>query len=129
MRFLGIDHLVLTVKSIEKTVEFYCHGLGMKEITFGQGRKAILCGNQKFNLHEVGKEFEPKAFRPMPGSADLCLLTETPLSDVMQILREKKIPVVEGPVERTGAKGKILSVYVRDPDQNLIEISNQKELA
>lgn len=124
MSFVGIDHIVLTVKSIEKSIAFYCAVLGMTEVTFGKGRKAILCGAQKINLHEVGKEFEPKARHPLPGSADICVITNTPLSEMMKRLSQHKIELVEGPVERTGARGKILSIYLRDPDQNLIEISN-----
>ncbi|MCP5509993.1 MAG: VOC family protein [Chlamydiales bacterium] len=124
MGFTGIDHIVLTVKSIEKTVEFYCGILGMIEVTFGEGRKAILCGEQKINLHEKGKEFNPKALFPTPGSADICMITETPLKEVQARLSEYKIMLVEGPVQRTGTKGKIISIYIRDPDQNLIEISN-----
>ncbi len=124
MRFVGIDHIVMTVKSIEKTLEFYCNVIGMQEITFGKGRKALLCGQQKINLHEAGKEFEPKAARPTPGSIDLCILSETPLSTIQKELEKKGIVIIEGPVQRTGAKGKILSLYIRDPDENLIEISN-----
>lgn len=124
MRFVGIDHIVMTVKSIEKTLEFYCNVIGMQEITFGKGRKAFLCGQQKINLHEAGKEFEPKAARPTPGSIDLCILSETPLSTIQKELEKKGIVIIEGPVQRTGAKGKILSLYIRDPDKNLIEISN-----
>jgi catechol 2,3-dioxygenase-like lactoylglutathione lyase family enzyme len=122
--YFGIDHIVLTVASIEKSIHFYCDDLGMKEVTFANGRKAILCGNQKFNLHEAGKEFEPKAFNPLPGSADFCIIAETPLHLIIQTLTEKQIAIIEGPVERSGAKGKILSIYLRDPDKNLIEISN-----
>lgn len=124
MSFIGIDHIVLTVKSIEKTIGFYCGILGLTEVTFGDRRKAILCGSQKINLHEVGKEFEPKAHHPTPGSADICLITNTPVIEMQKILSSHKIPILEGPVSRTGAKGKILSLYVRDPDQNLVEISN-----
>lgn len=124
MGFTGIDHIVLTVKSIEKTIEFYCGILGMIEVTFNEGRKAILCGEQKINLHKAGKEFEPKAFFPTPGSADICLITDTPLNEVLSELSKYKVPLIEGPVPRTGAKGKIISIYIRDPDQNLIEISN-----
>jgi len=124
MKWVGIDHLVLTVRSIERSLAFYCNVLQMQEVTFGQGRKAIACGGQKFNLHEAGKEFEPKAQHPMPGSADLCLITSTPLQEVIQHLTKHKVKIEQGPVERTGAKGKILSVYIRDPDLNLIEISN-----
>ena len=124
MRFFGIDHIVLTVRSIEKSLEFYCAVLGMEEVSFGKGRKAALCGNQKINFHEAGKEFEPKAQRPTSGSADICFLIEGPLDKAIAHLQLKKVPIVEGPVERTGAKGKILSVYIRDPDQNLIELSH-----
>lgn len=124
MKFLGIDHIVLTVTSIEKTLWFYCEVLGMEEINFGKGRKAIQCGNQKFNLHEAGNEFEPKALHPLPGSTDICLISETPLPILIEQLNRQQISIIEGPVERTGAKGKINSIYVRDPDLNLIEISN-----
>lgn len=122
--FVGIDHFVLTVKSIEKSIHFYCTLLGMEEVTFGEGRKAILCGDQKFNLHEVGKEFKPHALHPTPGSADVCLIASTPIEDVQKHLMQKRIEICEGPVERTGAKGNIVSLYVRDPDRNLVEISN-----
>ncbi len=124
MRIIGIDHIVFTVKSIEKTIEFYCGILRMTEVTFGEGRKAILFGKQKINLHEVGKEFEPKALFPTPGSIDICLITDTPLEEVKARLSEYNIAIVEGPVHRTGAQGRIISIYIRDPDQNLIEISN-----
>ena len=96
----------------------------MTEITFGKRRKAILCGEQKINLHEARKEFEPKALHPLPGSMDICFITDTPLREVMEALHAHKIEIIEGPVEKTGARGKILSLYVRDPDQNLVEISN-----
>ncbi len=124
MGIIGLDHIVLTVESIEKTIKFYCSFLGMTEITFGNGRKAISLGMQKLNLHEVGKEFEPKAFNPTAGSADLCLISDTPLSKMIKRCESHHIKIVEGPVERTGARGKILSIYLRDPDQNLVEISN-----
>lgn len=126
MTFIGIDHVVLTVKSIDQSLQFYCSVLGMREITFGKGRKAILCGNQKINLHEIGKEFEPKAFHPLPGSMDICFITDEPLEEMMDQLNVHKIEIIEGPVEKTGAKGKLLSIYIRDPDQNLIEISNYR---
>jgi catechol 2,3-dioxygenase-like lactoylglutathione lyase family enzyme len=96
----------------------------MEVIEFGSGRKALLFGNQKINLHQKGKEFEPKAATPTPGSADLCFISETPTSEVMEELVLKNIDIIEGPVERTGATGKIISVYFRDPDHNLIELSN-----
>ena len=126
MEWNGIDHIVLTVQSIERSLHFYCTILGMKEVTFGKERKAIQCGLQKFNLHEAGREFEPKALHPLPGSADLCLITTTPLFQLEQKLAAHCIKIVQGPIERTGARGKILSIYIRDPDGNLIEISNYK---
>ncbi|XP_066428977.1 glyoxalase domain-containing protein 5 isoform X2 [Eleutherodactylus coqui] len=123
-RIKHLDHLVLTVRSIEKTISFYTRVLGMDIVTFKGDRKALTFGIQKINLHEVGKEFEPKAKHPKPGSADLCLITETPLSTVLQHLQLCGVPVEEGPVSRTGAVGEIQSVYIRDPDHNLIEVSN-----
>ncbi|MFC0211101.1 VOC family protein [Paenibacillus chartarius] len=119
----SLDHFVLTVKSLEKTIQFYTSVLGMKEETFGNGRKALRFGNQKINLHEAGHEFEPKALNPLPGSADLCFITEMDMEDVMNRLRKNGIEIEEGPVNRTGALGPIVSVYVRDPDNNLIELS------
>ncbi len=96
----------------------------MKEVTFSDGRKALSFGRQKINLHEKGREFEPKAKYPTPGSADLCFLTKTPIDEVIEYLQAKDIPIIEGPVKRTGATGPLLSIYLRDPDENLIEISN-----
>jgi catechol 2,3-dioxygenase-like lactoylglutathione lyase family enzyme len=119
-----LDHFVLTVQNMEATCRFYCNVLGMEMITFGSGRKALQFGRQKINLHQAGKEFEPKALYPTPGSADLCFITETPLAEVLSHLEQEGISIEEGPVERTGATGKIVSAYIRDPDQNLIEISN-----
>ncbi|KAM4807602.1 glyoxalase domain-containing protein 5 [Rhinophrynus dorsalis] len=119
-----LDHLVLTVKSLEKTIGFYTRVLGMEVTTFKGNRKALSFGIQKINLHEAGKEFEPKAAVPTPGSADVCLITETPLSTVLQHLQTCGVKVEEGPVSRTGAVGEIKSVYFRDPDHNLIEVSN-----
>ncbi len=118
-----LDHLVITVADIERTCAFYRDILGFEVITFGEGRKALRFGAQKFNLHQAGREFEPKAARPTPGSADLCLISRTPLSKVASHLQETGIPIEEGPVPRTGATGPIRSLYIRDPDQNLIEIS------
>ena len=119
-----IDHLVLTVKSIEATVDFYCDILGMKALRFGEGRIALAFGRQKINLHEVSAEFEPKARQATSGSADLCFLSETPLADWIAQLAEYQVPVEEGPVGRSGATGPIQSIYLRDPDGNLLEISN-----
>ncbi|MFC5449124.1 VOC family protein [Paenibacillus aestuarii] len=117
-----LDHLVLTVTNIDKTCDFYSRVLGI--ITFGEGRKALHFGQQKINLHEVGKEFEPKAISPMSGTADLCFITDIQMPDVIHHLGDCKVVIEEGPVIRTGALGSITSVYVRDPDGNLIEISN-----
>jgi catechol 2,3-dioxygenase-like lactoylglutathione lyase family enzyme len=119
-----LDHLVLTVRDIDATCRFYEQALGMQTVTFAGGRKALKFGRQKINLHQVGREFEPKATQPMAGSADLCLLTELPIPQVTEHLRSCGIRIIEGPVERTGAEGPILSVYLRDPDGNLLEISN-----
>jgi catechol 2,3-dioxygenase-like lactoylglutathione lyase family enzyme len=119
-----IDHLVLTVRNIETTCNFYSSVLGMEVSVFGNGRKALQFGSQKLNLHEYGNEFEPKAKTPVPGAIDLCFITSVPLLEVIAHLAEKKILLEEGPVRRTGAVGPIFSVYIRDPDENLIEISN-----
>jgi len=124
MKISHLDHLVLTVSNIETTCNFYQTVLGFEVITSKGDRKALQFGNQKINLHQQGKEFEPKALQPTPGSADLCFISETPISEVIAYLNQLNITIEEGPVERTGAMRPILSVYIRDPDQNLIEISN-----
>lgn len=124
MKIRHLDHLVLTVADIELTCQFYHSALNFEVITFTENRKALQFGNQKINLHQVGKEFEPKALHPTAGSADLCFIAETPLNEVIAHLQAQQIEIIEGPIERTGAMGKILSIYLRDPDQNLIEISN-----
>ena len=124
MKVDHLDHLVLTVKSIPATCEFYARVLGMEVVTFEGDRKALAFGAQKINLHAAGKELEPNAHRPTPGSADLCFITLTPLADVVEHLRQCGVEIVEGPVKRTGATGLITSVYFRDPDLNLIEVSN-----
>lgn len=119
-----IDHLVLTVADVEATCAFYARVLGVQVVTFAGGRKALAFGRQKINLHPHGREFEPKAARPTPGSADLCLIAATPLSGVIAHLAAEGVKLIEGPVGRTGATGPITSVYFRDPDDNLIEVSN-----
>lgn len=118
----GLDHLVLTVASIEASVEFYRRVLGMQAITFGEGRRALAFGRQKINLHELGREFEPKALRPAAGSADLCFVVGTSITAALAHLEACGVPLIEGPVRRTGACGPILSIYFRDPDGNLIEL-------
>ena len=123
-----LDHLVLTTAKEMECVDFYTRVLGMKLESFIGGtppveRKAFKFGNQKINLHIKGKEFEPKADIPMPGSLDLCFIADRPLDQVIEKLKAEAWPIIEGPVIRTGATQKINSVYVRDPDQNLIEIS------
>ena len=124
MRIDRLDHFVLTVADIEATVEFYSQVLGMEPVTFRGGRQALAFGRSKINLHQAGREFEPKAARPTPGSADVCLISADPLEQVIAELALQGVPIESGPVERTGATGAIISVYLRDPDQNLIEISN-----
>jgi catechol 2,3-dioxygenase-like lactoylglutathione lyase family enzyme len=123
MEIERIDHLVLTVASIERTVAFYTGVLGMRAETFGGDRWALHFGAQKFNLHEAGHEFEPKAAHPMPGAVDICLITRTPIDEVVATLGEHGVSIIEGPIDRTGAQGPIRSVYLHDPDDNLIEIS------
>jgi catechol 2,3-dioxygenase-like lactoylglutathione lyase family enzyme len=127
MNVKSLDHLVLTVRDLAAAIDFYARALGMQEVTFGAGRKALAFGAQKINLHLAGHEFEPKAGQPTPGSADLCFLTETPVEQYAARLQAMGIAVIEGPVARTGAVGPLLSIYVRDPDLNLIEIANLKE--
>ena len=124
MKIDSLDHFVLTVKDIAATCDFYSKALGMQVVTFGGGRKALTFGSQKINLHEQGKEFDPKAHSPMPGSGDICLITSLALPEVIAHLNACKVEIIDGPVKRTGAVGTLLSVYFRDPDLNLIEVSN-----
>lgn len=124
MKIERIDHIVLTVENIEKTIKFYTEILGMKAIVFGEGRYALTFGNQKINLHQKGKEFEPKANFPTCGSSDLCFIVSSKIESVKLEIESKGVEIIEGIVERTGAMGKIQSVYLRDPDNNLIELSN-----
>jgi catechol 2,3-dioxygenase-like lactoylglutathione lyase family enzyme len=118
-----LDHLVLTTADEAECTRFYVDVMGMALETFGANRKAFRFGNQKINLHVKGHEFEPKAQLPTPGSLDLCFIASVPLEDVIARLKDKGVPILEGPVMRTGATSRIRSVYVRDPDLNLIEIS------
>lgn len=118
-----LDHLVLTVADLDATLRFYAGALGMEVVTFGEGRTALTFGTSKINLHVSGREIDPKAARPTPGSADVCLVVDDPLEEVVAELGAAGVPVEEGPVERTGALGPIRSVYVRDPDANLVELS------
>ena len=127
MRIDRIDHLVLTVQDISASCDFYSRVLGMNIVTFGAGRKALSFGDQKINLHQRGQEFEPKAAHPRPGSADICLITSTPLAQVMTHLQACSVELLDGPVQRTGALGPIKSLYFRDPDSNLIEVSSYAE--
>jgi len=124
MNIESIDHVVLTVRDLDRTCDFYQSVLGFTVTTFAGGRKGLQFGRQKLNLHLYGKEFEPKALHPTPGSVDLCFITTTPLDEVRRELSEKGVPIEVGPVEKVGALGTLLSVYVRDPDHNLIEIAN-----
>ena len=124
MKIDSLDHFVLTVQDIAATCDFYSKALGMQVVTFGGGRKALTFGSQKINLHEQGKEFDPKAHSPMPGSGDICLITSLALPEVIAHLNACKVEIIDGPVKRTGAVGVLLSVYFRDPDLNLIEVSN-----
>ncbi len=124
MKINRLDHLVLTVKDINITVDFYVNILGMEKEVFKENRIALKFGEQKINLHALGNEFEPKAANIKEGSADLCFITDTPLEEVISHLKSFNIKIEEGPIKRTGALGCINSVYIRDPDFNLIEISN-----
>ncbi|MFF8592137.1 VOC family protein [Streptomyces sp. NPDC015220] len=126
LRITGVDHLVLTVEDVERTVTFYRRVLGMEPVTFDHGRRALAFGTSKINLHRAGRELLPHAARPTPGSADLCLVTDTPQAQVLEHLAACGITPEEGPVRRTGAVGTLISTYLRDPDGNLIEISTYR---
>ncbi len=120
-----LDHLVLTVASIERSCEFYTTVLQMEEVNF-KGRKALKFGHSKINLHEVGHEFEPKAMHPRAGSANICLITQLPIHEFVEHLGKYNVAILEGPVNRTGARSELVSVYFRDPDGNLIEVANEQ---
>lgn len=129
MRIESLDHLVLTVSDLRASIGFYVSVLGMRELRFGkdpatgEARTALAFKDAKINLHVAGREIRPCAAAPTPGSADLCLLVASPIEEVVAELEAAGVPIELGPVERTGATGPILSVYVRDPDANLIELS------
>lgn len=118
-----LDHLVLTVQDVALTSDFYARVLGMQPVIFAGGRHALAFGRQKINLHQAGREFSPRAHRATPGSADLCFIAAEPLDRVVSHLRDCGVEIIEGPVKRTGALGDMRSVYFRDPDLNLIEVS------
>lgn len=120
-----MDHVVLTVADVERTIDFYQRVLGMTAVSFGEGRRALAFGDQKLNLHQAGREFEPKAKRPTPGAIDLCLVTDVPLDEVAAHLRAQSVAIEHGPVDKVGARSALRSLYFRDPDGNLIEVSNE----
>jgi len=124
MKIDSIDHVVFTVKDMSATCEFYSKVLGMEIVTFGEGRKALAFGSQKINLQQLGRESTLIAEKPTPGSADICFITSVPLSEVIAHLNSCGVRLVGGPVERNGARGMMTSVYFRDPDLNLVEVSN-----
>jgi catechol 2,3-dioxygenase-like lactoylglutathione lyase family enzyme len=121
----AIDHVVLTVRDVDRTLSFYERALGMTPVSFGEGRRALAFGDQKLNLHQAGREFEPKAAAPTPGAIDLCLLTDEPLDAVIAHLRGAGVTIELGPVLKTGARSTLRSIYFRDPDGNLIEVANE----
>ena len=129
MQISHLDHLVLTVRDIPRSLDFYRRVLGMQPVVFGQGRHALSFGQQKINLHQAGAEFEPKATHPLPGSADVCFIVNDRLDIVIEQLHAQGVKILEGPVMRTGARGPIRSIYLLDPDLNLIELSNAMEHA
>jgi catechol 2,3-dioxygenase-like lactoylglutathione lyase family enzyme len=125
VRVLRIDHVVLTVADVERTLSFYERALGMRPVSFGEGRRGLAFGDQKLNLHQAGREFEPKARTPLAGSADLCFTTDVALPDVVEHLRRAGVAIELGPVDKVGARRQLRSVYFRDPDGNLIEVANE----
>ena len=119
-----LDHLVLTVRDLERTIGWYRDVAGMRPVTFGEGRHALMFGDQKINLHQAGREFEPKAATPLPGSADLCFIVDEGSGELGRRLERLGQPIELGPVRRDGAIGTLVSVYLRDPDGNLVELSS-----
>jgi catechol 2,3-dioxygenase-like lactoylglutathione lyase family enzyme len=124
MQIDRLDHFVLTVADIEASIAFYQKVLGMQPVTFAGGRRALAFGQQKINLHQAGKEFVPHARAPVPGAADVCYITSTPLPGARAHIEGCGVQIIEGPVPKTGAMGPITSIYFRDLDGNLIEVSN-----
>lgn len=123
MKIRDLDHFVLTVTDLDKTIDFYTRILGMRLLEFGEGRKGLAYANYKINLHKVGQEYEPKAKNPTPGAADLCFIVESEIEEVRSWLESLGVKIILGPVTRTGSQGIITSVYIHDPDKNLIELS------
>lgn len=124
----GIDHFVLTVRSVDATCDFYRRVLGMRRLDEPNRPTALLFGSQKINLHEVGRTFEPKAKAPTSGSGDFCLFAASPLAEICASLVSNGVSIELGPIERTGARGRMMSVYFRDPDGNLVEVSEYPDL-
>jgi catechol 2,3-dioxygenase-like lactoylglutathione lyase family enzyme len=119
-----IDHVVMTVENVDQTCAWYLRVLGVRSAAFGEGRKALLLHKQKINLQQKGAELEPHARAPTSGALDVCLISSTPLAQVLEHFKAQRVPVEKGPIKRNGATGLLTSVYVRDPDGNLLEISN-----
>ena len=124
-----LDHIVITAWDVERTLAFYERVLGMTPVTFAGGRRALAFGRQKINLHQAGREYEPKALKPVPGAIDLCFIATTPLAEVIEHVKACGVAIVEGPVPKTGALGPMQSIYLRDPDGNLVEVSNYEDAA
>ena len=127
MRIDRIDHIVITAHDVERTIDFYTRVLGMEAITVAGGRRGLGFGRQKINLHQAGREFDPKALKPTPGSIDICFITDGSLEDVAAHLKAHDVKIAQGPVEKTGALGPMQSIYFRDPDGNLIEVSKYED--
>ena len=124
MQIDRLDHFVITVQDVDATIAFYEAVMGMKAVTFAGGRRALSFGKSKINLHDAAKPYVPHAKQPLPGTADVCFITMTPIAEVISHLEKCGVAIEQGPVPKTGAMGPITSVYFRDPDYNLIEVSN-----
>ncbi len=124
MKIDSIDHVVFTVKDIDATCKFYAQVMGMEVVTFGENRKALSFGSQKINLQQLGRESTLIANKPTAGSADVCFVTSVTVADVIAHLKSCGVNLIAGPIERNGARGQMMSIYFRDPDMNLIEVSN-----